>query len=178
MPTISPLVLIFVKIGLALALLTGAVHWWHSHEDAVYQRGYDAAVAARKAADESRKIADAKDSAKKQAALETKFEDHGDTMAKQGNAHEKSLSVELDRARAGASGLRCPASNPGVSVRKDAAPKDSGVAAAPEPTEGANLLPGTAERILRIAGDTASLVHDFNDLQYRYNEARKTCNAE
>lgn len=42
----------------------------------------------------------------------------------------------------------------------------------------AQLLPGTAASVLRIAGDYGQLVRDYNAVVDRYESARAVCNAD
>jgi len=87
--------------------------------------------------------------------------------------HEDAIEKAIARARAGTSGLRCPASPaPG-----NQAPSNPTTAGFGVEEGGTDLVPEASEDVLRAAADSARLVRERNLLIDLYNAARDTCNA-
>jgi hypothetical protein len=161
------------------ALLLGLLG---ASEYGFYRFGYNTAETAAKAR-EARADADAlarlETAAKGAQARERALRDELDAATtkrdKENADHEKTISDLRARARAG--DLRLRADLTAGSCDRNPPAAGSGLAVGPGDQARADLVPGTADALLRIAGDSARLVRDYNALVDAYNAARLTCNA-
>lgn len=163
-----------VKIGIALALMVGAWFAWEAHEQAVFDRGYQAAMAKRDAQDvkhlaEDIALALAKE---RQFAAQLAAAEAQRLQEKADHETEKADAVRI--ARAGNSGMRCPK----PPVRADAAPGSPGAVAGPGEAQDDRLVPEAAGDILDIVADRAQDVRDYNDLADQYDELVLFCNGK
>lgn len=89
--------------------------------------------------------------------------------------HEKDIAQHVAAALAGVERLRVPVA--GCTVREGSAPTSAAAPASAVDGTPADLMPGTAASILRIAGDSAQLVRDYNKLLERFDTCRAVANA-
>lgn len=164
---------------LVLGALAGAAAWIHH---SIFQSGRD--FQADIDEKEAKKINDAAETKlaaanANTATLQLKFDGTLRTTAvenaKKEMQHEKDLNSARAAVRAGALKLRLAVASCAIS----AAGQNQG--AATDPGAGsearADLMPGTADDILRIAGGYAKNVRDYNALVVQYNTAAAACNA-
>lgn len=113
------------------------------------------------------------------AALQTRFDQLGDVQHNERINHEITKSIAVAAALAGTERLS-------VAVNGAAAGAVSAGRASEGPALGAglaaaaraDLMPGTAAVVFRLAGEHGQLVRDYNAVVERYEIARATCNAE
>ncbi len=168
---------LWLKLAFAGVVLGGV--WLGLHE--IEQHGYaraktewiasEAKITAAAEADKMKSLEIARE---REAVLSAKLSDLETTSQLQKKSYEKALSRltadvvdgkrRLSVAISGSS-IRntCPTGDP-------ATPGESGDQAR------ADLMPGTAAAILRIAGGAGQLVRDYNEVVARYNAVRDECN--
>lgn len=143
---------------LVIGLVAGAfgTHAWD-------ERKYDKLVAQQASALAQANAANLK----KQDELQAEADESEMKRAMDNDQHAKDLAAVRAAARAGAVRLSIPgACRPAPSAQ-------AGAAAGPGTEERTDVLPGTADDLIRIAGDSARDVRDFNDLLDRYNAVCK-----
>jgi hypothetical protein len=165
--------LLYIKIAAAAALL-GLFWWgWTSHEAKVYQRGYDAAVFERKAADDQHLAEAVADAEKETITLRDQVATEALKRSEENHEHEKAVADLTGRIITGDIRLRAQA---GICVRSDAKSGDPAAAVGSGQEEGAYVMPRVAVDVLRIAGDSAKDVRDRNALIDLYETMRASCN--
>lgn len=155
-----------IAIGtLVIGLIAGSGidHLWMNHKVTAAEKRYDdlkdnqvKALALANAAN-----------AKRQDELQLAADESEMKRAVDNDQHAKDLAAVRTAARAGAVRLSIPG------ACRPAASAQAGAAAGPGAEERADILPGTADDLIRIAGDSARDVRDFNDLLDRYNAVCK-----
>lgn len=151
--------------ALVAALLAGG--FWYRHH--VYESGYTAGVVAQKAiADKALRLANAANQ-KKSNDLQDEVDVLNANKEQDDAQHAKNIDAVRAAARAGTVRL----SIPGACTGAAGAGTQASTAGQPVAEERTNLLPGTADDILRIAGDSAQSVRDFNRLLDQYNAVCK-----
>ena len=148
-----------IAVGtLVIGLAAGA---WVDHS--FMARKYDKLVAQHQQALALATVANQKRSEQLQAeADESEMK-----RAMDNDQHAKDLAAVRAAARAGSVRLSIPgACRPAPSAQ-------AGVAAGPRTEERTDVLPGTADDLIRIAGDSAKSVYDYNALLDRYNAVCK-----
>lgn len=143
---------------LVIGLAAGA---WADH---TYMSGkYDKLVAKQTEALAQTNAANQKESIE----LQDRVDDLNTQKVRDDEQHAKDLESVRAAARAGTVRLSIPGA-----CRTNASKE-----ASPAPTAGAeeraDLLPGTADAIIRIAGDSAKVVRDYNQLLDQYNAVCK-----
>ena len=154
------------KVGAGIALAAGA-YFYVQHE---YDEGYAAGVAAQKlVGDEALNLANDKN-----RDLEGKLRDAADARNTERTTDNAKYAKELERIRAAG---RAGTERLSIPAAARACPGPAGAPTNPAPgpraEERADLMPGTADAVLRIAGGARQLVQDYNDLLAEYNA--KTC---
>ena len=104
---------------------------------------------------------------KRQDELQLAADESEMKRAVDNDQHAKDLASVRAAARAGAVRLSIPG------ACRPAAGAQAGAAAGPGQEERADVLPGTADDLIRIAGDSARDVRDYNALLERYNAVCK-----
>lgn len=139
---------------LVIGLAAGAfgMHSWD-------ERKYDKLVAEHAAALALANAANQKESIE----LQDRVDDLNTKKVRDDEQHAKDLESVRAAARAGAVRLSIPGA-----CRANAGAQTS-VAAPAGAEERTDLLPGTADAVIRIAGDTAQSVRDYNALLDQYN---------
>lgn len=113
------------------------------------------------------------------AAVQLKFDKLGDSQQKARIDHEISKNIAVAAALAGTERLSIStATHPGSPVPETGALEGAAVGAGTAPEARADLLPGIAAVVLRVAGDYGQLVRDYNAVLDRYEIARTSCNAD
>lgn len=146
-----------------LAALLGGGYWYRDH---VYDSGYEDGVTAQKAiGDKALKKAN-DDAWARERDLQTAA-DEANTKRSQDNAkYQTQLEEVRTAARAGAERLS-------IRTAARACPAPAAAAASPAPGPGpeerADVLPGTADDVFRIAGRSSQDVLDYNALLERYH---------
>ncbi len=113
----------------------------------------------------------------KTATLQAEFDKLADDRQKEKANHEKDTARHVAAAIAGTERLHNPDGGtcgalPGTENGQGA---EAGSGTPPEAR--ADLLPGTAATILRIAGDYGQLVRDYNTVLDRYQRIEAACNG-
>jgi len=145
-------------VALMIGLATGA-----SVDHRYMARKYDKLVAQHTSALALANAANAK----RQEQLQIEADESEMKRAMSNDQHAKDLAAVRAAARAGTVRLSIPG------ACRSAAGAQAGAAAGPGPEERTDVLPGTADDLIRIAGDSARDVRDFNDLLARYNAVCK-----
>lgn len=143
---------------LVIGLAAGA---WSDH---VYMSGkYDKLVAKQAEAIAQANAANQKESIE----LQDRVDDLNTQKVRDDEQHAKDLESVRAAARAGTVRLSIPGScRANTSQEASPAPAAGG-------EERTDLLPGTADAIIRIAGDSAKVVRDYNQLLDQYNTVCK-----
>jgi hypothetical protein len=168
----------------AILALVGAVVWGvNAWEESVYQRGYGVAMAEAEAREKQiqieakDKLANATaDALAKEREIRRAFDAMSASRLKKESENETIIARLRADARAGA--LRLSIAINAGSLPGGATAADSAAAGTPVRETRADVLPGTADDVLRIAAGTARGVRDYNELIDRYNEARRVCNGQ
>lgn len=175
----NPLLLPWVlRIG-GVAVILIALSWgFHSWKKSIYQEGYNTAQAeavAREQAATNVALLVQKQreeaSKNKDRELQAAFDAMSKKRFDEGVKHATDLESVRTAARNGALRLSIDTANP---TADGTGKTSSNVTAGTESRTRAELLPGTAEDFIRIAGDSAEDVRAFNELlnHYRALEAR------
>lgn len=155
-----------IAVGtLVIGLLAGAGtdHLWMNHEVAAAEKRYDDLKSNHETA-----LARANaTNAKRQDELQLAADESEMKRAVDNDQHAKDLAAVRAAARAGAVRLSIPG------ACRPAASAQAGTAAGPGSEERTDILPGTADDLIRIAGDSAKSVSDYNALLDRYNAVCK-----
>lgn len=167
-------------IGLAMAAaVVGAYKTWEHH---VYQQGVTATDDKWKKkeveikAGAAEKLAEATAEAqRKERALNLVVLRQTEQRIQENANHEKRVTALTARVLAGDERLRIAINTRSLPQRPAGADPAAGAGSGGETR--ADLMPGTTERIFRIAGGIARLVRDYNAVVDAYNRARETCNA-
>jgi hypothetical protein len=123
--------------------------------------------------------ADTKKAREETAALQLKFDQLGDVQQKARIDHENDIRIAIAGVLAGTERLSIPtAAGSGGALSEAGAIEGAATGAGATPEARADILPGTAATILRIAGDYGQLVRDYNAVLERFDTARASCNAE
>lgn len=148
-----------IAVGtLVIGLAAGA---WADHT--VMARKYDKLVEQHTSALALANAANAK----RQDELQLAADESEMKRAVDNDQHAKDLAAVRAAARAGAVRLSIPG------ACRPAAGAQAGAASGPGAQERTDILPGTADDLIRIAGDSARVVWDYNDLLARYNAVCK-----
>lgn len=168
---------ILIVIALSAAIIAGKEAW----ESRIYKRGYSEAEniyklrEAKIAAEQTEKFNQAKDQAiSKERELRRSLDAMAEVRFKKETQYEKTINQLRADARDGT--LRLFVDAKPSSISGCAENSSSRAAASPGSDERPSLLPGVADNVLRIAGDTAKSVRDYNELLSRYNSIRQACN--
>jgi hypothetical protein len=169
-----------LRIGAVLAVL-GGLWGLHHHID---RGGYDRAMAENEA--KERQIAAQVADATKQAADLAMSRERAhireiDATATQRTAneasHEKTITALQRDALDGRVGLSVQLTNTRAACRGAPPENPAATGGSSEPAR-AELMPGSASRILGFAGDAAKLVRDYNAVLVEYERARNLCNLD
>lgn len=155
-----------IAVGtLVIGLLAGAGadHLWMNHEVAAAEKRYDDLKSNHETALALANAANLK----KQDELQLAADESEMKRAMSNDQHAKDLAAVRAAARAGAVRLSIPG------ACRPAAGAQAGVAAGPGTEARTDLLPGTADAAIRIAGRSAEDVYAYNDLLDRYNAVCK-----
>lgn len=162
-----------LELLVLLAALAGTLALAHHH---VYMEGHDAAVAERKAADDTALAAATAKAAADQRDLSNKFLLAQRDRFKENQDAQATIDNLRARVQSGAVVLHL---RPGSALCSIAAP--AGTAAGPGPggeVGPSSLVPSAADAIVSIAGRIRSGVRRENALIDAYNTARASCNAQ
>jgi cbb3-type cytochrome oxidase subunit 3 len=171
--TLPPWAIKFIELLVLLVALAGAIWWGYN---AVEKRGYDRAKAERKKEDDAALIAAQDKALKDQQELSGKFMKAQVERFKEKRDAQNTIDDLRHRVQSGATVLRLPA---GSAV--------CGAAAGTGATAGSGLvgevgsiqlMPGTADTFVSIAGRIAAGVRRENDLIDAYNTCREAANAK
>lgn len=172
----------YYKLAAVLAAVALAIVGYRVWEHHMYTQGYSVRDGEAKT-EEARLSADA--TAKQSTAAGEAWRREQDLRAdldaadakrfKENADHEKINAALLARVRSGE--LRLSIAVKSGSLPDRAPATNPATAGGPGAETRADLMPGTVESILSIAGRSASDVRDYNALVDRYNRARETCNA-
>jgi Na+-transporting methylmalonyl-CoA/oxaloacetate decarboxylase gamma subunit len=173
----------WVRVFAVLALVGALVWGVNAWEGRIYQQGYAAAKAEADArekqiqSEEKDKLASATaDALTKEREIRRAFDAMSASRMKKESDYETTIASLRADARSGA--LRLSIAIDAGSLPGCAPAADPAAAGAPDRETRADVLPGTADDVLRIASGTARGVRDYNELVDRYNEARRFCNEQ
>lgn len=170
---LAPLQRLMLTVGGSVLLLALGVWWWKAHEAATYQRGYQAAVAERLAADAAHLKQDAARAlADERTAAATRDAEQAKRLERDKKYESTIAGLRADVA-AGRRRLHFGA-NAGLPA--DAAATNAGAGAGPGAEGGANVVPETGLAILDIGAGITRLVRRHNALIDEYETLRKACN--
>lgn len=168
---LPPWAIKIIEILVLLAALAAALAWAHHH---VYQQGFDAAVAARKAEDNAALVLAQAKAAADQRELSNKFLLAQRDRFKENEDAKNTIEALRRRVQSGAVVLRIPA---GSAVCSIASPTSSGSGAGPDPA-GQVLMPGFSDNLVSLAGRIAAGVWREDGLIAAYNSCRASANAQ
>ncbi len=173
---------IWVRAAVACGLLAAIIGGLGALHHSIYKSGYDAAVVAAKAENQKAETAARNefDAATATAltterSLRKRIDDLSADRLKKENEYENAIATLQSRVRDGSIKLRIAVAK--SAVPECASPTDTSTASGASAEALADVMPETAARILRIAGDAAKDVRDYNRVVDIYNNAREICNA-
>lgn len=162
-----------LELLVLLAALAGVLAWAHHH---VYQQGHDAAVAERKAEDDTALAAATQKAAADLRDLSNKFLLAQRDRFKENQNAQATIDNLRARVQSGAVVLHL---RPGSSVCSITAPADTAAGPGPSGEAGpGSLVPSAADAVVSIASRIRSGVRRENALINAYNTARASCNAQ
>lgn len=150
-----------VIAALVAALLASGL--WYRHH--VYESGYTAGVASQKAIGDAALAKANADARIKQDQLQAEADESEMKRAMGNEKYAKDLEVARADVRAGRERL----SIAGACSSRPANSAQAGAATGPGSETRTDLLPGTADALIRIAGASAEDVRSYNALLDRYN---------
>lgn len=162
-----------IELLVLLGALAGTLIWAHHH---IYQQGYDAAKAERKADDDAAlRIATAQAYAD-QKALSDKFLLAQRDRFKENQDAKTTIDALRRDVRSGAAVLRLKAGSTVCSVSESGSPATG---SGPSGEVGSiQLVPGTADAFVSIGGRIVAGVRRQNDLIDAYNRCRDESNKK
>lgn len=173
----------WLRASLVIALIVGGAAYHHKITTDAYKAGYAEreAIAVETELRITHQVAKQRAEDQAIADAETKrLKDNAIALAKQNkierDKHEREIESRVAGALAGREWLRVQTTGADYSLRGEAAPTSAGIGATTGDEKGAYLVPRYAATIFRIAGDTAQLVYDFNEVVDRFNECREVAN--
>lgn len=168
---LPPWAIKIVEMAVLLAALAGALVWAHHH---VYQEGRDDEAAERKADDDAALRVATLQAAADQKKLSDQFLLAQRDRFQENHDAQATINDLRSRVRSGAVGLRLPAGSAVCS-----AATGTGAAAGPGPVAkdgSVELVPGTADAFVSIAGRIAAGVRRENNLIDAYNRCAAAAN--
>lgn len=162
-----------IELLVLLGALAGAVWWGYS---TVEQRGYDRAIAERKAEDNAALVAAQDKALKDQQELSGKFMKAQVARFKENEDAKTTIEALRRDVRSGATVLRLKA---GSAVCTAAESRSPAAGAGPVGEIGSiQLVPGTADAFVSIGGRIAEGVRRENNLIDAYNRCQAAANAK
>lgn len=162
-----------IELLVLLAALASALWWGYNTVD---QRGYDRAVAERKKEDDTALLAAQAKALKDQQELSGKFMKAQVERFKEKQDAQATINDLRRRVQSGAVVLRLPA---GSAVSGISSPGSAGTGPGSSNQSGPiQLMPGTADAFVSIAGRITAGVRRENDLIDAFNACRDAANAK
>jgi hypothetical protein len=162
-----------IEFLVLLAALAASLVWAHHY---IYQQGYDAAVAARKAEDNTALVAAQAKSAADQKELSDKFLLAQRDRFKENEDAKTAIEALRRRVQYGAVVLHL---RPGSEICSIAAPSSATIGPGSVGEVGPDsLVPSAADAIVSIAGRIKSGVRRENNLIDSFNSCRDAANAQ
>lgn len=170
----NPLALLGIKAGATLALVL-AVWWAIGAVPAHYiAEGRRLETADRAVADKAHLAKDTADILERErVAAALKAANDADRLKREQD-HANEIAAIVDRARAGRSGMRCPA----IGLQPNTTPAAATPVGGPGDADGQYLVPAAAGDILDIAAGIAAGVRRYNDLLAEDAAVRAACKSE
>lgn len=174
----------WLRASLVIALIVGAGVYHHKITTDAYKAGYAAreAIAVENELRITHQVAKQRAEDQAKADAETKrLKDEALAQAAANKIervkHEKDVESRVANALAGREWLRVQTTTADYPIRSETASSSAGIGATFGGEKEAYLVPRYAATIYRIAGDSAQLVHDYNELVDKFNQCRDVANS-
>lgn len=163
----------------ALVALWAGYGWWEAKVEARGEaRAEERWMAREKAIEAAAKdkyVQKLEEALTRQRALQTLVDNQTADRADWEKKHETAASKRIAAALADNDRLRVQVRAASRALPGVAVGEATSAAAPPGAAEEADLMPGVAAAVLRIAGDSARTVRDYNDLLGRYQGLEAAC---